>query len=105
MDEKLQQELVEALSESSFTGLVQVSFDDNLVVCRQLGLSRSAFECAVNTLARSWIPIVSRYGLRLVTFGNGCYSRLLEDNSLGIRFGRIDAEVVKVAPDQNAKRV
>ena len=34
-------------------------------------------------------------------FGNNNYGRRLEDGSLGVFFGRKDAEAAKIAPDRN----
>ena len=103
MEENMQKELVEVLLKSGFSELVQVGFDENMAVCRQLGQPRTEFESAVNALANMWIPIAKRYGFRPVQFGAGNYGRLLEDNSLGIRFGSIDSETVKTMPNQNTR--
>lgn len=104
MEENMQKELVSVLLKSEFGEFVQVDFNGNMAVCRQLAGPRIEFERAVNVLANAWIPIAKRYGLRLVEFGSGNYGRLLEDGSLGVRFGSVNAGVVKITADQNTKR-
>lgn len=104
MEENMKKELAEVLLKSDFRELVQVDFTENMAVCRQLCGPRIEFERAVNALAKAWIPIAKRYGLRLVEFGSGNYGRLLADGGLGVRFSCVNAGVVKIVPDQNAKQ-
>lgn len=105
MEEKLKQELINSLQKSEYKDFVAVEFQGDMAVCHNRASSDIAFVNAVNGLAKMWHKAACRHGWELMPFGGANYGRRLDDSSLGVFFNRKDAEVAKIAPDQNPEHI
>ena len=91
-----------ALMESAFRDLVEITFDDEFVVCHQKCSPRMDFENAVGELGGIWGPIANRYGLRLVGRTDSC---AIHFDDYTLRFKLVSNEAIPAKLSSNMNRV
>lgn len=90
----IKEELMASFRDLAVDNVMAITFQDDCTVCRQKIKDRLLFENAVEQLVRAWRPIVNRHGLLIG------HKKILQGDTIVVRFGSIDAVVTKIAPNQ-----
>ena len=90
----IKEELMASFRDLAVDNVMAITFQDDCAVCRQKIKDRLLFENAVEQLVHAWHPIVNRYGLFI------WHKKVPQGDCLVIRFGRADAGVTPIAPNQ-----
>ena len=97
---ELQSAMRNALMESDCCEFVEITFEDEFVVCHQKCRQRINFENAVGELGEKWRRIANKYGLRLVGRNDSC-AMLSDDHTLRFKLVNNEATSVKRYPNMN----
>ena len=95
---ELQSAMRNALMESDCREFVEITFEDEFVVCHQKCRQRINFENAVGELGKKWCLIANKYGLRLVGRNDRC-AMFSDDNTLRFKIVNNEATPEKLHPN------